>query len=228
MKSDWIHKYQMLDRVYNFGQTYLSAFPKGSAASEVLAAIGLAVANLKNHASQQVSGAGAMQKSGNSHMEARKSLKSKLDLISQTAKVLNLDQFYMPRPKNDAAYIAAGQSFAELAQPQESKFIKQGLPIDFIAALGAAVIELQRTLQAQSSSKGAHSGSIASFNETLKQATVELKRLDALVKNSLGNDPAIMAAWRIARRVSHSGTTTKVAAAEPPPVAAGAAAGKSV
>lgn len=99
---------------------------------------------------------------------------------------------------------------------------------DFIAALNAAVIELQRAMQAKSSSKGAHSGSIASFNETLRQATVDLKRLDALVKNSLGNDPAIMAAWRIARRVSHSGTTAKVAPAEPSPAAAGAAAGKSV
>jgi hypothetical protein len=227
MKSNWIQKYQMLERVYNLCLAHLNDFPKVSAAPSIIKALGLRVAKLKNHASQQVSGAGAIQQSGSSHQEARKALKTSLDLIFQTARALNLEQFYLPRQRTDAAYIATGQSFAELAQPFEAKFVEQGLPPNFIVALGAAVADLQRSVIAKMSSKGAHSGSIAEFNETLKQAMVDLKRLDALVKNTIASDPGFLAAWKIARRVTHTGAASKTTTASAPPTAEAAMAAKT-
>lgn len=131
----------------------------------------------------------------------RKVLKYGLDMICQTARVLNLDQFYMPRPKTDAAYIAAAQAFAQQAKPFEKEFVKRGLRPDFIASLNATAADLQQWSLAQNSSKGAHSSSIADFNETLRLALINLKRLDALVKNTLTDNAGIMAAWKIARRV---------------------------
>ena len=227
MKSNLIQKYQMLERVYNLGLAHLNDFPKGSAAGSIIKAIGSGVAKLKNHISQQVSGAGAIQQSASSHQDARKALKTRLDLIFQTARVLNLEQFYLPRQRTDAAYIAAGQSFAELAQPFEEKFVEQGLPPNFIVALGAAVADLQRSVVAKMSSKGAHSGSIAEFNETLRQAMVNLKRLDALVKNTVASDPGFLAAWKIARRVTHTGAASKMPAASAPTTTEAAMAAKT-
>jgi hypothetical protein len=203
----------MLERVYNFGQANLGSFPRASAASNIINSIGSAVSKLKNHVSQQVSGAGAIQQSGISHQDARKALKSKLDSIFQTARVLNLGEFYLPRQRTDSAYIAAGQSFGDLARPHEEQLVNQGLPLNFIVALRDAVSDLQRAAQAKSSSKGAHSGSIAEFNNTLTRAMTDLKRFDALVKNTVGNDAGIMAAWKIARRVARTGSAAKAAAA---------------
>jgi len=67
--------------------------------------------------------------------------------------------------------------------------------------LNATAADLQQWSLAQNSSKGAHSSSIADFNETLRLALINLKRLDALVKNTLTDNAGIMAAWKIARRV---------------------------
>src|SRR5436189_57776 len=106
MKSNWIQKYQMLERVYNLCLARINDFPKASAAASIIKALGLSVAKLKNHVSQQVSGAGAIQQSVSSHEDARKELKTRLDLIFQTARALNLEQFYLPRQRTDAAYIA--------------------------------------------------------------------------------------------------------------------------
>lgn len=201
MKAEKIHQQQMLERVFNFGQANLGLFPEGSAAGEAIAAIGAAVAKLKDHASQQVSGHGDIQKSGISRAEARKALKYGLDMIGQTARVLELDQFYMPRPKTDGAYIAAAQAFAQQAKPFEKSFIKQGLRPDFIQTLIATAADLQQSSLAQNSSKGVHSSSIADFNKTLAQALIHLKRFDTLVKNTLSDNAGIMAAWKIARHV---------------------------
>jgi soluble cytochrome b562 len=213
MKADKIHKQQMLERVFNFGQTHLGLFPEGSAAGEIIASLGSAIGKLSGKASQQVSVAGDIRESAVSRQDARKALKWRLDLIDQTARALKLDQFYMPRNKTDAAYIAAGQAFAQQAQPLKKDFIKQGVPADFIEALNAAVTDLQQATLDQTSSKGEHSSSIADFNETLKQAMSELKRFDALVKNCLGGNPGIMAAWKIARRIGRPSAAKAATAA---------------
>ena len=130
---------------------------------------------------------GAIQKSGISHLDARKALKYKLDLIHQTAQVLNLDQFYMPRQKTDAAYIAAAQSFAQLVLPHKKGFIKQGLPSDFVEALNAAVADLQQRTRSECEQRRTlqlH----RRLQEAPKEALIDLKRFDALVNTLSGND----------------------------------------
>lgn len=47
----------------------------------------------------------------------------------------------------------------------------------------------------------AKSSSAAEYDETLKRAMNELKRLDALLKNTLTDNPGVMAAWKVARKV---------------------------
>ena len=149
----------------------------------------------------------------------------KLDSLFQTARVLKLSQFFLPRQRTDAAYIAAGESFAELAKQHEQQFMEQGLPLNFIVALSTAVADLQQAALNRASSKADHSSSIADFSEVLKQAMADLKRFDALVKNTMSSDAGTMASWKIARHVARTGAAAKTAAASAPAKAAAAAAG---
>jgi hypothetical protein len=221
MKADRISKQQTLERVFDWGRNRLHLFPEGSAAKDLIASLGEAVRKLNGHASQQVSGSGAVKTSGVGRQEARRELTFQLNAIAQTARVLKLDQFYMPRTRTDAAIIAAGLSFVQQAEPVQQDFLKQGLPKDFIAALNRAVADLQQSALKQTSSKGERSKSIAAFKETLEGAMEDLKRFDVLVKNTLGDNPGVMAEWKIARHVARP-PSAKAAAA--PPAAASAAA----
>ncbi len=216
MKSDKIQQQQMLERVFNWGQTHIELFPDSSSAPEVITALGSATEKLKTLSSQQVWGHGLLQQSGNSHAEARKAVKSKLERITHTARVLNLDQFYTPKQKTDKALIAAALAFAEQVQPFKKDFIKRGLPLDFVESLTAAVEDLQRSALQQNSSKGAQSSSIAEFNKTLAKALVDLKQFDAIVKNTLSDNAGVMASWKIARKIARPGTKAAAAPAAPP------------
>jgi hypothetical protein len=222
MNATQIYKQQTIERVLDFAKNHLNLFPEGSAARDLVASLGAAVREMSSHASQQVSGSGAVKTSGIGRQEARRELSHQLTSIAQTARVLKLDQFYMPRTQTDAALIAAGLSFVQQAEPVQQDFLRQGLPADFIEALNRSVAELQQFALKQTSSKGARSKAIAAFNEVLNVAMEDLKRFDVLVKNTLGDNPGVMAEWKIARRVSHP---PSVKAATVPSAPALAAAG---
>lgn len=217
MKRQKIYTQQMLARVLDFGETHLKLFPDTSAAADLIASLSTAVTRLGGHASFQVSGNGAIRTSAVSRKDARAALKMKLDMMDQTARALKLNQFYMPRNRTDAAYIAAGKSFAREASVIRDDFVKQGMPPDFIETLSAAVQDVQRAELDHTSSKGARSGSIAEFESTLKQALKDLRRFDALVLNTLADHPGLMAAWNIARRVGRASGGRPAAAAAAPP-----------
>lgn len=196
-----IYTQQMLARVFDFGETHAELFSKDTIARELLASIGSALTKLSGHASFQVSGDGAVRTSSVSRIEARKALKTKLETIDQTARAMKLEQFFMPRRRSDAATIAAGEAFARDAEPLKEQFIKQGLPAGFIEDLNAAVGNLRRAGLDHSSSKGARAAAVAGFDDSLKQALSDLERFDALVINTLRDNPAVMAEWKIARHV---------------------------
>ena len=126
MKRQQVYTLQMLARVFDFGQIYAKMFPETSAARHLIASLGSAIMKLGGQASLQVSGTGEIRTSLVSRRNARKALKTKLDLIDQTARALKLSQFYLPRNKTDAAYIAAGKAFARQAKSIKDRFIKQG------------------------------------------------------------------------------------------------------
>jgi hypothetical protein len=200
MNKRKVYEYQMLTRVVDFGATYLEQFPPTSKAAELLDSIRSAVTKLSGHASLQVSGDGAIRTSARAKLAARKALKSKLNLIDQTARSLKIEKFWMPRKSNDQAYIDAGRSFASDAEPLKHEFIDQGLPEGFIDELHAAVRDLERALLDQTGSKQTRAHAIAGFNDVLGQARADLKRFDSLVTNVFNGNKAIMAAWNIARR----------------------------
>ena len=108
-----------------------------------------------------------------------------------------------------------GKAFAREAKPVKGIFIKQGLPSHFIESLNAAVPDLQRAELDHTSSRGARSSSMAEFNDTLTLR--DLRRFDALVINTLGDNPGIMAVWNIARRVGRPPSLAKATPSAPKP-----------
>ena len=218
MNRRQIHMYQMLARVADFGATHAELFPKTTIAGELLAAIGSAVTKLSGHSSSQVSGNGAIRNSSGSRTAARKALKKRLEQIDQTARAMQIDKFWMPRKRAVQAIIDSGRAFARDAEPLRKQFIDHGLPETFIDDLNRAVHDLERAMLDQSVSRGSRASAIAGFNDTLNEALTLLQRFEALVSNTMPDNPEIMAAWNIARRVGRP-PVSKRAEAETAPTA---------
>ncbi len=222
MKRLKIHEYQMLTRVVDFGTKHVGEFPQFTAANEIVAALGSAVAKLSQQLSSQVLGQAQIRVSRQARISAREALRAQLERMDQTAQALNIDKFQLPSKRTDSALIAAGRAFAADAESLKGEFLQHGLRLE---DLKAAVQELESAIQGQTQGRAIRSSAIREFERTMEDAQEQLQRLEALVVNTLQDNPAALASWEVARRIESTGHRKRTSPVpEDPPKAAPAAA----
>jgi len=192
---------QMITRVYEFGKRNADVFPKKSAAGELLESLRQDILDLDAHSSQQISGNGSIRTSQVSRVSAHKDLQFRLERMSQTARALKLEKFYMPRNHSDEALIDSGEAFAQDAEPFKQDFIKQGFPTSFMDDLKTAVQQLRSAKLEKDAGMAKRKATTASFDTKMKKALDDLTRFEALVAVTLSHSPVLMAEWDHARRV---------------------------
>lgn len=130
-----------------------------------------------------------------------------------------MTKFQYPRASaDDVSLVAAGQSMAEAAQQYKQVFLDEQLPDDFIEQLQAAT-EAVRTATSE------RDGSHLQLREATEGVTVELQRashvvrvLNTLVVRQLKNDPELLSAWNMAKRIRAKGSARSVQGVPVPPV----------
>ena len=96
------------------------------------------------------------------------------------------------------------------------------MPPGFIENLKEAVTQLETAITSQAASLASRLGARREFEKTLKQGLTLLQRLDVLVLNTMADNPTVMAAWEVARRLDPASRTAmtvpeeKQATADPP------------
>jgi hypothetical protein len=85
-----------------------------TAAGDLLAAIQSTLPKLSGLTTSQVSSNAAIRTSSNTRAAARKTLRTLLELIYQTAQALKIDGFLMPRNQSDQGLTDTGRHFAML------------------------------------------------------------------------------------------------------------------
>ena len=209
MKGRKVQSQQMHGRAFAFLTAHLGMFPKDSVAEVLHAELGQVVETLSAYSSSHIGGYGATRTSRNVRSAARRSLKTQLELMVTTPRVLNLEKFRMPRNRADRAYIDAGRNFSDCALPLEKEFIQQGMPPGFIENLKEAVTQLEKAITSQAASLAGRLGARREFEKTLKQGLTLLQRLDVLVLNTMADNPTVMAAWEVARRLDPAARTAR-------------------
>ena len=212
-----VQEYKMLRRVAEFGAKHVSIFPTTSVAGYILAAIASAVAKLSEHAQEQVAANAAIRRGSNKRKEARQALLTVTGLIEQTARVLKLNDFWMPKRPTEAALIDSGHHFATAAEPLKAEFIQLGMPPDFIETLTTIVQDLQAGIAERDAGKNASRQVIERYDNVLSDALNLVDRFEALVANSMSGNPGIIAGWEAACRVELVPQKPKKAKAEPEP-----------
>lgn len=209
MKRSKIQKYEMLTRVDDFVIAHAELFPKHTAIGDLQEAIHSAIEKLSGHLTAQVSGNNEVRVSMHLRIAARNALRVQLSAVEQTARALKLQRFWLPTKRSDQALFSTGETFIADAEPLKDQFVLQGLPHDFIEKLKISVLDLKAAISSQTQARAARKASISLFDKTLEEAWQYFQRFEALVANTMSDNPAVIAAWDVASHMNKAGGGSK-------------------
>ena len=209
---------EMLERVVVFGDKHPQYFPQGSASAELIRQIEAASQKLAEELLSQRSR--SMKSATRERTKARQTLRNQILALTRTARVLQMEEFWMPRDNSDRAMIQFGKLFAANAVPLRQGFVDANMPPDFIEQMNGAAETLEKAVKESSFCRGTSRGVSTAVDRTRKEANTAVKRLDALMRNLLQTDPAALDIWASASRIEKRNVR---AVGEPPTVETGVA-----
>jgi hypothetical protein len=217
-------QYEMLVRVRDFGGTYGHLFPISTVAGENFAAVDAAIRELDaqdlRHMAASVSSR-AQRKDA-----ARQALLTRLQAISQTARVLPEDeagvvrQFVVPTPATDQTLLTTGRKFVQDAEAFGSQFIAHGMPVTFLTDLNVLVEGFEAALRDRGLGREARRAARASTEAAVSSGIAAVRSVNAIVTNHLADDPVTTSVWNRERRIVYPKRTgvTPAPASGPAPL----------
>ena len=158
----------------------------------------------------------------------RAALRSDLVAIGRTAAAIALGtpeldpRRFRPPPNGDQRLLTAARSVAGEAVPLRSAFIAYAMAANFLDVLNQHIQEFERARTDYLAVVREREDAEAQIEATMQDLGPGAKRLDAVVRNALREDPTALAAWdkacqsgrtRVSRRVAAAPATDDVAAA---------------
>ena len=141
----------------------------------------------------------------------REAITKMLTSIDKTGDLVGLDYTELKgafqRPKansNDQTLLSTARSIAAAVALHKAKFLEYDMPEDFAEQLEARTASFEQAMQRKVSGASAKSTTNSELDAAFRAADQELRRLDTLVRNKYGDDPATMAAWEHAYRLGRS------------------------
>jgi hypothetical protein len=118
------------------------------------------------------------------------------------------EQFRMPRSRTYANITAQGRAFATNAAGQEAIFTDRGLPAGFLAAFSTKVDAAEDAINARNTGLLNRAGATAGIKAKGRRAVAILRELDSIMAVALRNDPVLLGAWKVARRIARRAPAT--------------------
>jgi hypothetical protein len=221
MNTQDVHRYRMLVRIREFGAAHRDLFTPGGPAAQLFAAVSKAVDQLSTFVDAQAAGQGASREGAMSKAGAREALNQALDAIARTARALDTPglggKFHLPSARNDHELATAARRFGQDAAPLKAQFVAHGLPKSFLADLEATLDAFKRAAQDRLAARETSAAAAAGIGTAMGEGLTALTRLDAIVANTLRDEPTLLAAWTTARRVARVRTSGDREPASPVP-----------
>jgi hypothetical protein len=128
-----------------------------------------------------------------------------------------LQVFKMPKGTPSIEKLrSAALGMAEAAAPYAEVFVSAGLTPGFLDRLVAAANATVTSVTGRNLHRQDRVGATKGLKSTLTEARKKVRALDALVKSALKDEPALLAAWRTARRVQKYSGGAQPAVVVPP------------
>jgi uncharacterized phage infection (PIP) family protein YhgE len=208
-----IQKYEMLTRVTDYATKNSSLFPKKTAGAELVKNLQTVAGKLSETKASQSAAKDRVRTSRNQRLAKLEDLRSQLDAIHQTAAALKIEGFSLPEGAGVSTLFDAASNYAEAVEPLKTEFVRHGLPSDFIENLNSAAEDLRAAIAEQVDARGRRKAAIQEFDQALEEGLDYLSRFEALLTNTMSENPSVMASWEVARRVERTRSFKKAVAA---------------
>lgn len=209
-------RYEMLQRVSDFGTTHKDRFPESSNGARAFADIARTVATIESNLAEKTV---AIRESRRARAGQRRQILHQMKTIVRTSSAIHVEpsdalRLRMPKKRSDSAIINAARAFLREVEPYQAQLAGLGLPADYITDLRTAVEAFAEALRESRTGRSTVAFTRATIAAAIAEGARIASTLDVIVLNLFENDPAVMAAWTRDRRiVTWQGDDTPVAPA---------------
>jgi hypothetical protein len=207
MNDREIDRYNCFRAIRDFGAAHLDKYPAGSFAHTKFTQMAGVVTRLEALGATQVSSSGASRQSTVSKSVASNGLLAMLDGLNLAADALAPEipgletKFRRPRHKTDQAVLAAARAFLSDAEPLKTEFINYGMSADFLDELRNRITEFEQAISERSTHRQTGVSATAGVDEVIQEGLTLRNQLNSIVRNTLRDDRALLAAWESAHHI---------------------------
>jgi hypothetical protein len=97
--------------------------------------------------------------------------------------------------------LALARSLVAIATPIKALFLEYNMPADFLETFAASIDKFEEAINKQNTSTGGRTQSRAGIAAAHARSDAELEKLNAAMLNKYANDPAVLAAWKVAYNI---------------------------
>jgi hypothetical protein len=197
-------RYEMFQRVRDFGTAHRDVFPNGSAGAQAFAKVADAVAAFETHLDAKSTTAA---QSRQTKTTARNALKARMRGVIRTSRGVarvaadGRKALRMPVRRSDIALLTAARACVKAAKPIEADCMHLGLPATFLADLGDAIDDYERVIRDRRTHRDAAAAAQKGITAAIADGFAAIRTLDIVVTNAVEKDPERFAAWRRDRRL---------------------------
>ncbi len=214
------HRYAMLVRVKQFGISHAKLFPAETLDGRLFAALAAAVDQATRFLTEHVRERTAARSGTRSKAAARVALLAGLGAFARMANAFAADvpglegRFRRPSSDvNDLELLTVGRAFIADAAPLAPHLTEHGLPPTSLADVQVALEAFEGAALGRLVACAARASARAGLTAALGAAGQALARLDVIVPNTLRAQPAMLAAWKVARHVQRAAGARQAAPA---------------
>ena len=115
-------------------------------------------------------------------------------------------KFVMPRSQAEQSIVGAAREFLENATPApvKAEFVALGMAPDFLTDLTDDIARYEEMATSKNSARQNSEQSLRELEEKIGQSAQIADALNAMIKNIYHADPATLAVWESAKRISHA------------------------
>jgi len=219
-----LNQFKKLGRMRDFALANLDRFASGTPVAETLPTVISAVSQLSALSATQASAENRLRELSRTKATARSALAMDVEFLYHTARAIatespGFDDKFCLSLRSEAKLLNAARSAVQDATPVADVFIKHAMPADFLEKLNTTIRNFEQACEEYDKQKAAAMAVTSSLQSSLQAARGAASRFDAIVRNTLRGDPALLEAWkRICRipRASRAAPAEDLPASPPP------------
>ena len=205
----------MFNRVLDILPVEFSDIPAGSVAATAAADLQVQYDAVVSQSAEQSSFAGTSKEGTAIRAVARRNIQDYLTTLSRTARSIarqnpGFNKNYPPvSAMDDTELLNTARAVAPKALEDQTDFIARGLTLEFLETIDGFIADFDNSQDTSNAAVGQRGAAVSDKNQAFEKGLNDVDILNDFIRNFYRNQPAKLAAWRIASHIERSPKRTQ-------------------